>query len=181
MRLGWESIDSIDENAVMAAEGGASWLTIHGRTRFAGYAPPIFWGPIGRVRERLKIPVVANGDIWSIADFRRCREITGCRHFMLGRGALANPDLPRRVAVELGLTSASAEHEQVWQTDWHSLISRLAELTRDITPDAATSGGRRYKQWLKLAATHGSFAHFDLVKQTKTAEELIGILKSLDF
>src|SRR5207248_8564004 len=51
MRLGWDSIDPIEENAAMAAEGGASWLTIHGRTRLAGYAPPIFWRPIGRVRE----------------------------------------------------------------------------------------------------------------------------------
>ena len=94
LRLGWDTIDAIDENAGMAAEGGAAWITIHGRTRFAGYAPPIFWKPIGRVRERLGIPVVANGDIWTVDDFRRCRDETGCRHFMLGRGALANPRLP---------------------------------------------------------------------------------------
>ena len=81
----------------MAAEGGAAWLTIHGRTRAQGYDPPADWGPIGQVRARLGIPVVANGDIWTVDDFRRCREETGCRHFMLGRGALADPRLPRRV------------------------------------------------------------------------------------
>jgi tRNA-dihydrouridine synthase C len=101
MRLGWDATDPIDENAAMAAEGGASWITIHGRTRVAGYAPPIHWEPIGRVRERLGIPVVANGDIWTIDDFRRCRDTTGCEHFMLGRGALADPRLPHRVATEL--------------------------------------------------------------------------------
>src|SRR6185436_17754692 len=93
MRLGWDSIEPIRENAAMAAEGGASWITIHGRTRVAGYAPPIFWEPIGRIRESLGIPVVANGDTWTLDDFRRCRDATGCIHFMLGRGALANPDL----------------------------------------------------------------------------------------
>ena len=66
LRLGWDSIDAIDENAEMAAEGGANWITIHGRTRVAGYAPPAYWEPIGRVRKRLNIPVVANGDIWTI-------------------------------------------------------------------------------------------------------------------
>src|SRR4051794_29311651 len=101
LRLGWDCITSIDQNSQMAAEGGAAWITIHGRTRVAGYAPPVFWAPIGRVRERLGIPVVANGDIWTIADFRRCREESGCRHFMLGRGALADPLLPARVAAEL--------------------------------------------------------------------------------
>ena len=69
MRLGWDSIDSIDENAAMAAEGGAAWIAIHGRTRLAGYAPPIFWEPIGRIRAALPIPVVANGDIWTLDDF----------------------------------------------------------------------------------------------------------------
>ena len=89
----------------MAAEGGADWLTIHARTRTQGYKPPVYWKPIGIVRERLGLPVVANGDIWTLADFRQCREETGCRHFMLGRSALANPLLASQVAHELGIGS----------------------------------------------------------------------------
>jgi tRNA-dihydrouridine synthase C len=123
MRLGWDTIDAIDENAQMAAEGGASWLTIHGRTRFAGYAPPIHWGPIGRIRERLGIPVVANGDIWTLEDFRRCRAATGCRHFMLGRGALANPLLSGQIAHELGI----ARHKPGQTFDWLVVLHRLVE------------------------------------------------------
>ena len=91
-------MDAILENADMAAEGGADWLTIHGRTRVQGYAPPAYWNPIGAVRARLTIPVVANGDLWTTEDFRRCREETGCTHFMLGRGALANPLLSHQIA-----------------------------------------------------------------------------------
>ncbi len=125
LRLGWDSLDAIDETAAMAAEGGAAWLTIHGRTRVAGYAPPAYWGPIGRVRERLGLPVVANGDIWTVADFRRCRDETGCRHFMLGRGALADPRLPRQVAVELGLVARSPYDGTDQPIDWPVHLHRL--------------------------------------------------------
>src|SRR5262249_48036181 len=105
IRLGWDSIDQVYENASMAAEGGASWLTIHARTRTQGYQPPVFYHPISVVRESLSIPVVANGDVFSLDDFLRCRDETGCMHFMIGRGALARPSLSYEIARELGLPS----------------------------------------------------------------------------
>src|SRR5207247_10677954 len=124
--------ESIDANAEMAAEGGASWLTIHARTRVQGYAPPVDWAAIGRVRERLGIPVVANGDIWSVAGFRRCRDETGCRHFMLGRGALANPGLAHHVAADLGLVS----HDPMIGTDavidWPTRLEGLLAWTEKV-------------------------------------------------
>lgn len=177
LRLGWDSIDSIDENAEMAAEGGAAWLTIHGRTRFAGYAPPIYWAPIGRVRERLGIPVVANGDIWTVEGFRRCRDETGCRHFMLGRGALANPRLPRQVAVELGIASPM-ETDDDHPFDWLAPLQRLVDWTRGFPEHRPEQLVRRLKQWLKLAATFGAFRRFDSIKRAGGVEELFAILRS---
>lgn len=168
LRLGWDSIDSIDENAAMAAEGGASWITIHGRTRAVGYAPPIYWEPIGRVRERLGIPVVANGDIWTIDDFRRCRDETGCIHFMLGRGALANPLLSNQVAVELGLVSAEPPRE----FDWAELLGQLVEWSRRFGEQQPERIVRRLKQWLKMAASFGHFKGFDAIKRATTVEQI---------
>lgn len=172
LRLGWDSIDTIDENAAMAAEGGAAWLTIHGRTRVAGYAPPIFWRPIGRVREQLGLPVVANGDIWSLADFRRCREETGCIHFMLGRGGFADPRLPAQIAAELGLCPRS----EPFPIDWPTELSRLVYWA-DRTPGyPAYRLVCRMKQWLKLAADRGLFRQFDAIKRTTTVSELFAVL-----
>ena len=179
LRLGWDSPDAIDENAEMAAEGGASWLTIHGRTRFAGYAPPIHWEPIGRVRERLAIPVVANGDIWTIADFRRCREQTGCGHFMLGRGALANPLLAHQVAAELGIARVEGNTEENRSIDWLPYLRRLDRWMQAFIPDSSNGPVRRMKQWLKMAATRGTFDHFDAIKRAANVEELFAILKAL--
>ncbi|HEY2910509.1 MAG TPA: tRNA-dihydrouridine synthase family protein [Gemmataceae bacterium] len=169
MRLGWDTIEAIDDNASMAAEGGAAWVTIHGRTRFAGYSPPIYWEPIGRIREQLRIPVVANGDIWTFDDFRRCRDATGCRHFMLGRGALANPLLAGQVARELGINPREPERAFNWPT----LLHRLVEWSKRFVPYRSESLVRRLKQWLKMAATFGSFRGFDAIKRAGTVEELM--------
>ena len=180
MRLGWDTLDAIDENAEMVAEAGASWLTIHGRTRMVGYAPPIYWEPIGRVRERLGIPVVANGDIWTIEGFRRCREITGCRHFMLGRGTLANPFLANQVAAELGLGSAMPSSPASGVSDWPSRMQRLVDQMQKFHPDRPQLSIHRLKQWLKLAANHGKFAHFDAIKRTTSLEELFAKLNEVE-
>jgi tRNA-dihydrouridine synthase C len=172
LRLGWDSIDDIYMNAEMAAEGGASWLTIHARTRVAGYTPPVYWQPIRVVRERLGLPVVANGDIFTLEDFRRCREETGCIHYMIGRGALANPLLPRQIADELGLIHHGPQDEP----DPHCILiesmRRLVyylEFYGEASPVRTLS---RLKQWLKFAARHGSFTGFDAVKRVETVADL---------
>jgi tRNA-dihydrouridine synthase C len=176
LRLGWDSIDSIDANADMAADGGAAWLTIHARTRTQGYAPPVYWTPIGRVRERLGIPVVANGDIWTVDGFRRCREETGCRHFMLGRGALANPVLAHQVAGELGLLGANAD--AVGTVDWPTQLERLVDWTRKFENQESQKTLYRMKQWLHLAAKFGTFARFDAVKRARTVDEMFASLRN---
>ena len=178
LRLGWDTPDAIHENADMAEEGGAAWITIHGRTRAQGYDPPADWVPIGQVRARLGIPVVANGDLWSLDDFRRCRETTGCRHFMLGRGALADPRLPRRVAGALGLAPCVPDGDDAVPFDWVPPLRRLGELTRLLDPENERGVVLRLKQWLKIAHLHGGFTEFDAIKRAATVEELFATLAS---
>jgi tRNA-dihydrouridine synthase C len=179
LRLGWDNIDSIYENAAMAAEGGANWLTIHARTRVQGYRPPVYWQPIGKVREQVGVPVVANGDIWSIDDFRRCREETGCIHYMLGRGALADPYLTHRVANELGLRDDDDVPIADENFDWVPYLQLLVDYTAGIQGPAPGKVICRLKQWLSIAHLYGRFPHFDLIKRTQTVEELFELLDGL--
>jgi tRNA-dihydrouridine synthase C len=170
LRLGWDSIDEIYYNAEMAESGGASWITIHGRTRMERYQPPAHWEPIGEVRQQRSIPVIANGDIWSLDDLKRCRDITGCEHFMLGRGAIADPALARAAASELGITgprSAKASAE-----DWRYLLQKLVDYSIYFHQAGENLILCRLKQWLSIAARYGSFDKFDLVKRSTSATEL---------
>jgi tRNA-dihydrouridine synthase C len=173
LRLGWDSIDAIHENAAMAAEGGASWLTIHARTRVQGYLPPVYWQPIGQVRSDLRIPVIANGDIWTIEDFRQCREETGCIHFMIGRSALANPKLTHEIAYELGLP-----HKQNSLKEWVPILREFLTYLEPHDPKMPHRRLMRLKQWMKLANNFGDFTKFDEIKHATTVEEFFSFLES---
>ena len=172
LRLGWDNIEDIHENAAMAAEGGANWLTIHARTRVQGYTPPVYWQPIGQVREALNIPIVANGDIWNIEDFRQCQLETGCLHFMIGRSALANPILPHQIAEVLGL-KANPEAE----TNWIPLLKTFLGYLEPAEPKMPHRRLMKLKQWMKIASNFGDFKSFDEVKQAMTTDEFFDMLE----
>lgn len=177
LRLGWECMEDIFVNAEQAELGGASWLTIHARTKVQGYAPPAHWKYIGELRRRSGVPIVANGDIWSKEDFLRCQEITGCQHFMIGRGALANPSLVFEMAYQLGMNSSEVspfiQHPQYWEP----LLLRFSEITRPMAQHSHYTSCR-IKQWLKLASIKNSLPWFDEVKRTQTLDELFRIIRS---
>lgn len=173
LRLGWDDIHDIEQNAVMAAEGGASWLTIHARTRTQGYTPPVYWPKVGHVRRNLGLPVVANGDIWNFEDFLRCRDETGCLHFMIGRGALANPMLSHQIAAALGLKPANTI-----ETDWATLFRTLADLIGSPDDRPNSHALMRLKQWIRIAHQFGSFPYFHELKQTTTVREFFEKLEA---
>lgn len=72
---------------------GIGWLTVHGRTRFDRSSVPVDLESIRLINETLKIPVVANGDIFTLEDAERVFEKTGCQGVMAARGLLENPML----------------------------------------------------------------------------------------
>ena len=94
VRLGWDCTSQAFEIADAVQQGGATEITIHGRTKADGYrADRINWKKIGEVRSRLTIPVIANGEIWRWEDGQACLKATGCEDLMVGRGALNIPNL----------------------------------------------------------------------------------------
>ena len=92
MRAGWDN-DSLNavELARMCEAAGASAITVHGRTRKQMYAPPVNYDIIREVKNAVKIPVIANGDIKDAKSAKFVYEYTGCDYLMVGRGAQGNP------------------------------------------------------------------------------------------
>ena len=179
LRLGWDDPCAIHVNAERAAEGGAAWITIHGRTKSQGYRPPAYWKPIGEVRARLGIPVVANGEICTVEDLRRCRDETGCRHFMLGRGALASPWLARAAAHELGIPGvAPAGRFGRTPAEWLPLVRRFVEINEAMLSSPAYTT-TRVKQWLRMANHDGRMTWFEELKKLQNPQDLLDYLRAL--
>jgi tRNA-dihydrouridine synthase C len=183
LRLGWDDPSAIVENAKRAEAGGASWITIHARTKMNGYQPPAYWEWIARAKAGVSIPVVANGDIWRIEDFRRCREITECEHFMIGRSALADPWLAHRISRELGLEAATAPLPDPTDLEaWLPWLARFAILSNEYSKRDTLDGhycARRVKQWLRYSfATFGT-PWFARVKRTESLPQLFDAINAV--
>lgn len=138
MRLGIDDPGQALDCARALAAGGVDELIVHGRTKTDGYRPPARWEWIARVREAVQVPVIANGEVWNAADYERCRAETGCADVMLGRGAVADPLLARRLRGEA-------------VAGWDALVPALAEFWAGVRQkvEARHSPGR-LKQWLGL-------------------------------
>ena len=93
----------------IAEENGARLLTVHGRTAEERYMGHADWSVIAAVRERVKIPVIGNGDIRSAEDGLQMLAETGCDGLMVGRGALGNPWLFREIRLALDAREIGAE------------------------------------------------------------------------
>jgi nifR3 family TIM-barrel protein len=93
-RIGWNDKEiTILDFAKRMEDAGATMITVHGRTRAQGYNGNARWEWIARVKEILAIPVIANGDIFSIEAAVKCLEQTGADGVMCSRGTLGYPFL----------------------------------------------------------------------------------------
>ena len=147
MRLGFNDDSRAEECAIAIAESGANELVVHARTKADGYRPPAYWSRIADVRAVVDIPVVANGEIWNVADAQRCRELSGCNTLMIGRGMVTDPSLARAIQA-MDTTNASAVTTNL---EWHSLFPLIQDfwdlVGRRLDKKSRTG---RLKQWLNF-------------------------------
>lgn len=175
IRLGFDNTDLALVNAQAVADAGASYITVHARTKVDGYKHPARWEWLARIKETIAIPMIANGDINSVYDYHRCREISGCDSIMLGRGALSCPDLARQIA-------AAGQTQEVDIANWEAILALLVAFGEALKY-SDTSGGRfvvaRVKQWLVFLKGRYSEAQacFDDVRKLSVQEEVLARLR----
>lgn len=166
MRLGIEDCCLAVDCAQAIEAGGAVELIVHGRTKVDGYRPPARWAQIDRVRQAIDIPVIANGEVWTVEDYWRIREESGCVDVMLGRGALADPLLARKIRGEA-------------TGGWDELLPWLSVFWLGVRERVLpVHAGGRLKQWLMLLRRHYPQAEqlYQRLRPVKSAEDIDRLL-----
>ncbi len=148
MRLGLDDDQRAEDCALAIEAAGASELVVHARTKAQAYRPPAYWDRVGDIRRVVKLPLVANGEIWSVADAQACRALSGCQALMLGRGMVARPGL----AMEIADADAHRDSQGLAWVDLVPLIRDFWQLVGQHLERRQQAG--RLKQWLYLLQRH---------------------------
>lgn len=164
MRLGYMDRNYTLDNAHAIEDAGASWVTVHARTKAEGYTPPAYWEQLAPIQAALKINVIANGEIWNNRDAKQCQLESNCQDLMLGRGAVTTPDLSLNIRQNRDEASIT----------WDQLVQLQL---RFISGPSKTEIGMlgRYKQWLGMMSKHYPEAKqlWDEVKRLKQLDQVI--------
>ncbi|WP_136806313.1 tRNA dihydrouridine synthase [Desulfosediminicola flagellatus] len=170
IRLGRElnKLELIDFCSMLEGEG-IDFLTVHGRLHGEKFCRTPRWDWIGIVKNAIKIPVFANGGIFSVNDARKCLERSGADGLMIGRGGVEKPWLFNKIAIELygkSIQSSLATRQDVYV--------RFVELLEERFPLERRLG--RLKQFTHYFAHSFDFGHqlASSVQTSKNMDEAIG-------
>lgn len=139
IRLGYADADRLAEIVAGIRAAGAAELAIHARTKFDGYRPPAKWSSVRPVMQDDDDATFINGEVWTVGDSISARVASGCRHVMLGRGALAAPDLALRIRD--GDAGAAP-------MPWLALLAHVQDQFESSDAGSPRHVGNRTKQWL---------------------------------
>ncbi len=164
IRLGLEDAEAVLENASAIHSAGATWLTIHARTKAQGYRPPVDWRSIAKVsRQFPSWKVIANGDIKCAESLRQCQLESECSSFMIGRAAVSEPDLVARLK--------SSTYQRM---GWPDVAKAQLQLIHAMGDGERGIVGR-YKQWLSMTTSVYPEANdrFQRLKRAKYVSEIL--------
>lgn len=139
MRLGLEDTSRALDCARAIEAGGADEITVHARTRADRYRPPARWEWLAHIRETVKLPVIANGEVWTPQDYQKIRQLSGCTDVMVGRGGVIRPDLMHRIK--------TGDEALPWSKLLRWVIDYYAQLIVRMDPRHAPG---MLKKWLGL-------------------------------
>jgi tRNA-dihydrouridine synthase C len=176
IRLGWDDPNCVHEIVDAIIQAGADELTIHARTKEDGYkAEAIKWHYIAQVKQRLReqgkqFNIIANGEIWNREDAIACREISNCDDIMIGRGALATPNL---AAIVAGISD---------KMSWHEVVRMILDYRKvQVIGSKGHHYSSRVKQWLSQMRQSYPEANdlFNTIKKIKSSDNMAEALNKV--
>ena len=173
-RKGWdnEHINAV-EFAKMCENSGASYITVHGRTRAQGYSGLADWNIIKEVKSNVNIPVIGNGDIDSPEKAKELKEYSGVDGIMIGRALLGNPWLLNKTHLYL-INKQSPSDISVFDIK-SMLLTHLQLLIKYYGEKSGLSISRKHVSWY-VKSLHDAKRfreQYTKINEYKIAEELI--------
>lgn len=178
MRVGYRNDENFEENLRQLEDLGVEAITIHGRTRDELYKGVARWDYIARAVEICRIPIIGNGDVWTVDDIESLFQTTGCYGIMVGRGALKTPWL-----ATLYRQKVSHNEGQLLELRKAYLEEYFELLEREYQTLPLTSGQilRRFKSFSRYL--FDDFPNYEKVRgrflRSETLEEFKGHLYAL--
>ena len=164
IRLGYDNSHQLETIVSGISQAGATEIAIHARTKFDGYKPPAFWSRVGELERSLKPRIYINGEIWTVSDSLDARAASRCQHVMLGRGALAAPDLASRIK----------HGGHVKPMAWETVLDRVEKQFAISDSQSPRHVGNRTKQWLAYLKRNYPEAS-DLFRRIRTLHDIRAI------
>lgn len=173
-RLGWDNNDDIFNFAKRMENAGVDFITVHGRTKAQGYSGLADWQKIAELKKKIKLPLIANGDITNAVDAKKCLKITKADGLMIGRGALGNPWVFKQIA---------DPNYQVTKKEFISVIMRHADMHLDCYGERGIVTFRKHLAWYFHGQRNPAIQNIKKIRaqlvRISSKDELSAILSSI--
>lgn len=169
IRLGWDLTSKNFLEVVDAIEtGGASWVTVHGRTRSQNYSDPVDLSALAEIKQKISIPLIGNGNLFSKFDCDVMEDYTFVDGFMISRGALGNPWV---------FSSVKDSSQTVDLDEWFTWLQDHIEYHRKIysSERVALVCFRKHLLWYMKGWPHGNHVK-EKVLQMDSFEEVLKLI-----
>jgi tRNA-dihydrouridine synthase B len=174
MRTGWdEHSKNAPTMAKIAEDAGIQMLTVHGRTRCQFYEGKADWQFISKVKEQVKIPVIANGDIKSFADAEICLKQSGADGIMVGRGAYGKPWLIKQISHYLKTNEKLPDPTFAEQLE--IMLVHFADMIEHYGEETGIRMARKHIGWYS-SGLHGSAEFRNKINKSYIVSEVVAMI-----